>query len=442
MSDTDTAVEIEESPPDPNFFYLPESFYEARPEFARIRQAAQSRLIAPDAAMHAALTRISALADHRIVLEGVVCRYGSLNLATVFVGPSGAGKGSVLDLARELLPAVGMERFREIPVGSGEGIVNAFFESKTIGTGQDKRTVPIRKLDSALIRIDEGQMLKALAQRSGQTTMEVLRSAWSGEQLGNTYADRERRDKILPPFSYRCAVAMGLQPEHGDALLNKEEIAGGTTQRFLFAPWTDPYAPDLADSPEWPHGFAWQCPTWKPEEEQQVMGLAGCYVMPVDAEIKAQIRETRLLLLRGSHKREDPLDSHVDLLNLKVAGLLALFQGRLNVDPEDWRLANMVTRRSREIRKYLRHFQLSVAAEADDRAIERSVKREVAIRDIPYHVERVAAWMARKLDDGPMTRSALYKAAAGRDRRYFDGALARAVETGTVIDDDGKLRAA
>jgi len=60
-----------------------------------------------------------------------------------------------------------------------------------------------------LVRIDEGEVLTKLAQRSGQTTMMTLRQALSGDQLRGQYASQEK--KVTPPaYGHRVAVVMAI----------------------------------------------------------------------------------------------------------------------------------------------------------------------------------------------------------------------------------------
>jgi hypothetical protein len=433
---------------------LPDEFWTARPVFEHVRSAARARMIAPDSVLVAVLMRVAALTDYRIVLPDIVGRYGSLNSAAVLVAPSGGGKGSTLDTAGELLPLAPLAdvRFKDAPVGSGEGMVKVFFEQVEVpGENGKPQKQWEKRFDAVFFRIDEGEMLKSLGQRSGQTTMTVLRSAWSGERLGNSYSDRERRGLILPEHTYRVGLVMGVQPEHAKFLL--DDAAGGTPQRFLWVALVDPTAPTLESLPGWPGPLAWQPPKW---QDAQLINIGGYErsVLRVSETIVGEIKQRRYDINRG-HLAIDPLDAHGDLVQLKTAALLAILDGRLDVNDDDWRLAKMICTTSRAVRGWVQRTLRDVAADEEARSLARATRRTVALEaakaSVPDKVTRVAnnlvGHVARAGNDG-ITRGDLRAAITSNDRDVFDAALADAIgrqrirhtESGRyVVSDDWAL---
>jgi hypothetical protein len=423
---------------------LPDAFWSARPIFQHIRTAARSRLIAPDGVFAALLMWVAALTDFRIVLPDVVGRYGSLNSVAVLVAASGGGKGSSVDTARDLIQPdlLNADRFKEAPIGSGEGMVIAFFrQTKTKDADNKAQTLWEQRFDSIAFRIDEGEMLKSLAERSGQTTMSMLRSAWSGERLGNSYADREKRGLILPQHGYRASLIMGVQPELARFLL--DDAIGGTPQRFLWATLIDPGVPNLADLPSWPGPLDWRPPDWHDGELVSISGYQRTAIC-VASSISDAIRQHRLDITRGE-VQPDPLDSHADLVQLKTAGLLAVLDGRLDIADDDWNLAADVCDVSRRVRAWVQEKIRAAADAAESGSIARSARRAIAVEaakaSTHSKVERVADTITRKViagGDGGITPGRLRAAITSRDRDIIGPAVANAGESDLVVLRDGR----
>jgi hypothetical protein len=81
----------------------------------------------------------------------------------------------------------------------------------------------------------------------------------------------------------------------------------------------------------------------------------------------------------NDHQRQlngaDHLDKHRDLIQLKVAAALAVLDGRLDLNAEDWQLAHQVVATSTQVREGLAdHLQ----AEADQK--EKATARRLAGR--------------------------------------------------------------
>ena len=416
---------------------LPAAFWQRRPVFAHIHQAARSRMISPDALLGAVLARVCLYSDYRFVLPATIARLGSLNLFVALVGNSGIGKGGALDQASDLLGdpelADDYEYLKdEINVGSGEGMIHAYTELVTELIG-DKKTRQVRQQvrQGLLVRINEVETLEKLSQRSGQTTMQVLREAFSGERLGQTYADEQKKVSI-PAHAYRMAVVMAVQPKSAGFLFDESEISGGTPQRFAWFATFDPDSPDPDNLPEHPGKLAWNPPKWDPDDAAALLG-GGQKAIGLAKPIIADIRRQHAAKLRG---QTDELDGHFMLVRLKVAGLLAFLDGRLDVNDDDWDLAEVISDTSRAVRDWTRQ-QLS-AAEAkkarasDQHYINRTVAAESAKANAHAKaVERVATTFQHYVKrHGPTTRGQLRTAIMARDRALTDEALQFALDEG------------
>ncbi len=310
---------------------LPAEWWTRRPELVRIRQAAHARTCSADAVLAVVLARVAALAPPSIRLPAVVGTAGTLDVAVALIGRSGTGKSTGARVAGELVP-IDDEGVNVVALGTGEGIVEAYIGEVT--EIEDGKTRKVRRQvhRSVFVTLDEGQALIDLGSRNGSTLMPTIRSAWSGDRLGQANASEERR-RNLAPGEYRFALVTGFQTEHAAALL--DDAAGGTPQRFLYAPAEDPTIPD--DAPPWPGPFAWTPPRHQSGP------------MDIDAVVATEIRGRNLARSRGE-TTIDLLDAHRDLSRLKVAGLLALLADRLNITPDDWTMAGEVLDASDRVR--------------------------------------------------------------------------------------------
>ncbi len=158
--------------------------------------------------------------------------------------------------------------------------------------------------------------------------MPILRSAWSGEQLSFAYADPTKALKV-DSRAYRCALLLGVQPTKAGPLL--EDADGGTPQRFLWVPVTDPDMPRTRSKAPEPIVWDRKFPT------------VARYEMPVCEEAVDAIDEAHWQRSRGEG---DPLDGHKLYTRLKVAAALALLDKRLEVTADDWRLAGRIMAKS------------------------------------------------------------------------------------------------
>ena len=104
---------------------LPEEFWQARPVFQHIRQAAHSRTTSADAVFHAVLARVAAQVPYQWQLPPIVGSPKPLSYFTISVGAPGVGKSNANEVAAELLPFP--SSVVELPAGSGEGLIEALF---------------------------------------------------------------------------------------------------------------------------------------------------------------------------------------------------------------------------------------------------------------------------------------------------------------------------
>jgi hypothetical protein len=211
---------------------------------------------------------------------------------------------------------------------------------------------------AAIIVVDEGQAATAIAGQQNSTLFATLRSAWFGMTLGNANAKIETR-RIVPAGSYVFGLVMGLQPELAGPLL--EDVAAGTPQRFLWTSATDPTLP--RHPPAWPGPLPWERPM---PPAYGPMGEAVAEVTFHEA-IVDEVQEQRHAVATGRTVLS-PDDGHRNLLRLKVAALLAILAGRLDVNLDDWRLASVMVDTSDAVREDARR---AVAAKRREKLADR-----------------------------------------------------------------------
>lgn len=423
---------------------LPEEFWSSSAIFEHIRQAAHSRSRSADVVLHAALARVAACLPHTIELPPVVGAAGSLNFFTAPVGPSGTGKSTGVAIARELVaPPQGLDIADNLPLGSGEGIAEAYMGTRKEPNEEGKlANVRVQVRFNAFIYVDEGEALVELMKRNGSTILETLRRAWTGATLGQANASTDRR-RIVQQGMYRLGLVIGFQPEKAAGLLS--DAAGGTPQRFLFCSAIDPSIPDR--QPEWPGPLNW-CPPDAALLEQyhiQVNGYAR-HRMTVDDDIAEEIRATDLARQRGEVYC-DELDGHAMLHRFKLAGLLAVLHGGMHVGAKEWAWAEQIWRASVGVRDGIvqivqRQNDREEAAYVDKRA-NREFVAEAARRSAPAAVDNLAVRIAEYVrthatqDGGVKRRTLQRQVPSSRDSAIFQPALTRAAELGWITIQDG-----
>jgi hypothetical protein len=401
---------------------LPDEFWNSRQVLAHIRQAAHHRLRSADAVLLCVLARVSASTPSTYHLPALASSRGSLNFIAALVGSSGTGKSSAADVAEELLP-IRRDDVIQLAVGSGEGLIESYFEWGYDENDEGKKIrVKKRAKDSALFKLDEGQALIEMASRKGSTLHTNLRSAWSGGQVGQANATQETF-RMLEAGTYRMAMQMGFQLEYAAQML--DDSAGGTPQRFVFATAVDPMLPD--EDVDWPGEIHLPVP------HRSAVGTTIPFAAPIRAEVRARSRA----VTRGELVL-DPLDTHADLLRMKVAALLALLEARPEVTEDDWRLAGEVMRVSGLVRSWALEHARAVSAASEEAHATRLGKRTLLTEDMQHEkaLKSGSGSIGRKVwrEKAPVPRSDLNRAPAGKHREHCstDDMIALALAEGWI----------
>jgi hypothetical protein len=453
----------------PGGLTLPDEFWAARESLARVRQAAHSKIRSADVVFAGLLCRLAAMVPHTVRADTGIGQPASLNLFAAVVGPSGSGKSSGLSVSRELIKTT--RSVEEFPLGSGEGVAEAYMGEALEGTGVmakdgSEKQVKVRKQvrHAALFHSDEGASLNKLIERAGSTVGETLRSAWSGEAIGQKNG-RAETTRTVPARSYSAGLVIGYQPSTALPLLADYEA--GTPQRFLYFWAVDGSVPHRSARVPWPgeltSPFPPEVPTDASPAGPLLAGPPAVDHSPITfaEEILDELYDTEFqkatsalpaghwLLIPGTSEL-DPFKSQHTVLKVKVSALLALLESRRKVNVDDWRLAQVIIDTSDRVRGYLdalardaagkaRAAFLAAEAEAEHfRAHARSAVAEALdLTAERRFAVRVATWVHEL---GPLTLGAIRKRAPSRDRPLVESAVEIAREsTWVVVADDGHI---
>lgn len=415
---------------------LPDAFWQARPELQHIRQAAHSRQRSADAVLACVLARIAAYTPPCWSIPAIVGAESTLATYVVLVGPSGAGKSSAKDAAMDLLPLDMAHVADDLPLGSGEGLIEVYFDmaEEDNPSGKGTRKVKRKVREGAYMTLDEGQALADLGSRKGSTLVPYLRSAWTGSTLGTSNASVETKRRIAKG-TYTLGLVIGLQPVLANALL--DDAGGGLPQRFAWFSVIDPTIPD--NRVEWPGPLEWSPPP--------IVRHGGG--LTVDPRIEATVRANDLARQRG--QQFDELDAHADLVRLKIAGCLAVLDKRNHINTDDWALAGMVCDTGRLVRTVVKEQIAIEDRKAEAARIAAAVRRDDAVSSSA--TEKAIARMARNVatairkhaashcPDGCSRRCA-HGATASRDRQLatLDAAIDHAERLHWVERNGDRLR--
>lgn len=399
---------------------LEHDFWTARASLNLIYQAALSQMCSPWAVLACCAARTLTQIPPTVTLPAVIGGPGSLNWFAAIVAKSGGGKGAANAVATHLVPADLHVR----GAGSGEGMIEAY----------NRREEPQDHVTEILFSIDEVDSLTSLKARTGQTTMSVIRSGFSGETLGYSY--RGRAGEKVDAHTYRMTMIVSVQPERAEGLFS--DAGGGTPQRFMWFPGRDRRIKACTAS-QWPTDAAGFPRTLPP------INLKKLSHRPLEIPVEAAdlIRQTRENSMCGD---DDALDGHALFCREKFAYALALFDGRTQMDSEDWRLSGIAAAVSdwcrRRAQDTLEQARRDAAADRGRwrgiEGYEADITRSIVLSD---ELKRVLMWAVgklRKADGQRIKKRDLVIAASSRDRAKLQEAMLQGVQAGVLKADGGE----
>lgn len=401
-------------PFDPN---VENAFWNSRPQLAHIREFARARRCSPWAVLGVALTRIIVKTPPEYVLPAIIGGNASLNLFCGIVAPSGGGKGAAESAAAD---AVNAGDVHTAGVGSGEGILHQY--ARYVKPKNQPGYIEQHN-DACLFTAGEVDTLEALHSRQSSTLVSELRKVYMGEELSFAYVDPTKRLKVAK-HAYRAGLIVGIQPARAGVLLSDTD--GGTPQRFVWMPGTDPDMPD--EAPQEPTPITWNLPVYK---FTTPAGTSGKNIIRVCDTARKTIDAEHVKRNRGEG---NALDGHALLTRLKWAAALGLLDGRLEVSEDDWQLASTIMQMSDHTRNRIIADLKAKEAKANKAQGEKYAEREKIKEErvVEEGEKRVSRWIMHKLDGEWVRASALRRKLASRDRGFFDSAVDRLSEAGQI----------
>jgi hypothetical protein len=281
---------------------------------------------------------------------------------------------------------------------------------------------------NAYVYLDEGELQASQTRRtSGSTSyLPTLRAIFTDATIGQANASEDRR-RIVQQGQYVFGTVTGFQPERTEPLF--ADAGAGTPQRFLWAA-TDTAVPRPPERPAWPGPLA------RPAEPPPIWAQDLTVHFELAASVREQVMERDWL---RQQRGCDPLDEHADLLQLKVAAVLAVLDARYSISEEDFELAGMVRRASDATRSTA---QAAIAAEQAKREeVSSGRQARAAVASVEavnrQQVEVAARRVAKRVWDDPegLASTALRRVLGKRDREVLAEAIERATEAGWVIEE-------
>lgn len=390
-------------------------FFDATAELNTIYRWARARYAAPWAVFGAVLLRVAASTGPEVQLPGLIGGRASLNLLCAFVAPSGGGKGISDKVARLAWPTEIIER----PIGSGEGIAALLAPPKKEGA---------ERITRAILHAPEIDTMAGIAARQGSILLAQLKSMAMAELLGQTNAS-DATTRLVPAHSYRACLSVGAQPGHCGVIFS--DTSGGTPQRFLWFPTTDPDMP--AEAPTDPDPLNTALPDWARTSGDVVEIQYG------PAEIAQTVIAAHLARQRGE---ADALDGHALLTRCKVAAVLAIMHHRSVVSDLDWQLSEQVMAVSDATRQWvLDEAKRAERARVRERAIARAVGEDFYDNS---RLETVKRSLLRMLErDGEQQGNVLRSRLGRKEKReLFDQAIGLLEAEGLVSQIPGMQKGA
>ena len=389
---------------------LDDDFWSSRAYLAHIREAAHSMMLSPDGVLGAVLARYAALVTPKIMVPAVVGSPATFDYLAMLIGPSGAGKSASMDCAARLLPWDDDRIALDKPMGSGEGVAQALVAYEDIEVDGKKTRQQVIRYDALHLSVDEGTSLAAQSGRQGTTITATLCSAWSGREIGQLNASEDRR-RVIPARTCRISAVIGIQTARGWELVSPELVNQGFPQRIMCFSLIDPKVP--RQPPRWPGALDVSVP------DKLKYGLPN--EMRIVDQVRQVIVSRRYSIVQGELS-PDPLETHIDLLRLKTAGLLALMDGRFEISVDDWALADRLYGSSRELLATVGRVKNEAEIDRQRGAGRAQAVRELTAQDVMAEAvtERVAKHLARKVHDHGMTSFRdLHNSVASRDRKVI-----------------------
>jgi len=226
---------------------------------------------------------------------------------------------------------------------------------------------------------DEGKWLLDVDKRTGNTTMQILKSAWSGELTGSVAATADRH-RFLAPRDVRCTVLVAATPDIAADFMRRDLTDQGLPQRIS---WGWAHYPHGDDRPEHPGPL--HVPLWRTTG-------SNIYTCELEPELAAMIDRSQMAQRRGEG---DPHEGHATYAQLKTAAILAHLRQAMTITMSDWELAQLDWNMGISIRDHLLRTQQQGLVDKDSAAGRSAAARKIA--EVGVYLESAVISLVNKV---------------------------------------------
>ncbi|MGP5269786.1 hypothetical protein ACTXK0_05165 [Corynebacterium variabile] len=361
-----------------------------------ITQAAINADVSPEVLLFRVLQLILSHVGPHVVLPPIVGSFGSLNLLTLMVGPSAAGKSSLDAAAEEVInikpiydragdAAPWQLEFEPKTISgltSGQSLAAAV-QTKVTGvknrdTGDTER-VSEQPCDRVSVTIADGSSFINASSSRGSILKETIATAGEGGYLTTWSARGKNHD--VPDRSYSAQVSIFVQDASVAPLFEMDGLR--IARRLLFASAQPDIYIDAPIAPITP--VTVEVPVyWMKKLDRTSAPRLGFgareyadirRTIKVAKEVSDEVRLNRQVSGCRNYKG-NPLDAHMDFMRLKVSVPLALLTGELSITPEVWELAGHIINYSTAERDRLMKQSAGMAEAAAVEKVARRIDRQ------------------------------------------------------------------
>ena len=378
-------------------------FWSSRPYLAQIRHLANCKGHSPWPMLGWSIVRALHTVPYRVPYKSAMGEQ-ALNSLVGISGPTGAGKTISQRLVERhlIFPDNNPKRaFSKtwtglVPPGSGEAMPDYYVTPlplKKAKKGEEDASPPVPHPDrltpthvwrhpnhATLFFYDEVGKLEGLTNRQGSTLIDYMKEGWSGSEFGRALA--KGQGVILPADSYRFAFVINTQPRRAGVLFSQQAIAGGLQGRFLWFDVTADVNRGMVRSETVE-------PIYIPQIDWTGVENIPALVQMNEAHWQHHWNALDDLITES--------ESHILLTRAKVAVALAVLDGRVELNEEDWQLSEVVidhTLKTREsIEEALAEEYRSAVIRDGDRAAVKAGRSEAEKHKV--NVDATAAAILR-----------------------------------------------
>ncbi|NOP95130.1 bifunctional DNA primase/polymerase [Mycolicibacterium fortuitum] len=308
------------------------------PQLKRVRTRAEEGLAPPVLALTADLAGVLSLVPPTTRIPPIVMnRQSGFNAIYSSVAESGGGKSGTATVSfNPVAGAVGLpDPFipPSMPLGSGQAMAGLFVTMEK--DKETKETYPVVFNDRARVYWPEISRMDATKGSQGSTLSAEMCQAFSSEELGSL---TKTNCAYALPHSYRLIIAMGSQLATAGAALDPMSALMGLSQRVWWV-CGETFDVPVEGTPEFEE-WAERIPDSMNSDNDGAIDLpmpafpAGN--VPVDREVRIEVRKIRMRLQAAKRDPETALETHTALIRLRWAFAAAVYHGEAPAITKKW----------------------------------------------------------------------------------------------------------